>query len=139
MVPCNTPDVIGDDVPARRSEQLVQQPQLAVRNRGGNHPDRAEHSALHGRACHQDPGNPADKAVVVGNVFKATSRSDAIDQNGECGWGDNITNPIDVRDNAFGVDPMQQLATGDFEGDGLNDEFLATGVTWWARSSVTGQ
>jgi hypothetical protein len=86
-------------------------------------------------------GNPADKAVVSGNVFKTSSRSDAIAQNGSCGvWGDNITNPIDVRsDNVFGSDPMAHLGHGDFVGDGQQDDFMATGVTWWARSPVTEQ
>ena len=85
-------------------------------------------------------GNPADKAVVDGNVFKSGSRSDAITQNGACGWGDNITNPIDVRpNNEFGVDPMAQLGSCDFFGDGQVDQFMATGNTWWAKSPSTGQ
>jgi hypothetical protein len=86
-------------------------------------------------------GNPADKAVVDGNVFKHASRGDAIGQNGSCGWfGDNISNPIDVRlNNQFGVDPMTELGSGDFFGDGLQEQFLATGVTWWAKSPVTLQ
>ena len=86
-------------------------------------------------------GNPADKAVVDGNVFKHSARGDAIAQNGACGGlGDNITNPIDVRsNNEFGVDPMAELGTGDFVGDGHLDQFMATGVTWWAKSPVTEQ
>lgn len=85
-------------------------------------------------------GNPADKAVVDNNVFKHGSRGDAIDQTGYCGWGDNITNPIDVRpNNQFGVDPLKELGSCDFFGDGQKDEFMATGVTWWAKSPVTGQ
>jgi hypothetical protein len=85
-------------------------------------------------------GNPADKAVVDGNVFKHDSRGDAIDQTGNCGgWGDNITKPIDVRpNNAFDVDPMKELGSGDFFGDGEQEQFMATGVTWWAKSPVTG-
>lgn len=83
-------------------------------------------------------GNPADKAVVDGNVFKHGGRGDAIAQNGFCGWGDNITNPIDVRpNNVFGVDPRTKLGSCDFVGDGLLDKFMATGVTWWARSPTT--
>jgi hypothetical protein len=86
-------------------------------------------------------GNPADKAVVDGNVFKHKSRGDAIGQNGYCGWwGDNITNPIDVRpNNLFGADPMAELGSCDFFGDGQQDQFMATGVTWWAKSPVTQQ
>lgn len=86
-------------------------------------------------------GNPADKAVVDANVFTHGSRSDAIAQNGYCGWGDNITKPIDVRpNNAFGVDdPTATLGSCDFAGGGMQDQFMATGVTWWARSPVTEQ
>jgi hypothetical protein len=86
-------------------------------------------------------GNPVDKAVVDGNVFKHESRGDAIDQNGEPGLGDNITNPIDVRpNNVFHCgDLTTELAKGDFFGDGQSDDFMATGVTWWARSPTTGQ
>jgi hypothetical protein len=85
-------------------------------------------------------GNPADKAVVDGNVFKHKSRSDAIAQNGNPGFGDNITNPIDVRpNNVFNVDPALELRSCDFFGDGMQDQFMATGVTWWAQSPVTLQ
>jgi len=86
-------------------------------------------------------GNPVDKAVVDGNVFKHKSRGDAIAQNGEPGWGDNITNPIDVRpNNVFDCgDITTELGQGDFAGDGQQDDFMTTGVTWWARSPTTGQ
>jgi hypothetical protein len=85
-------------------------------------------------------GNPADKAVVDGNVFRHDSRGDAISQNGNPGWGDNITNPIDVRpNNAFGRNALAESATCDFVGDGQRDRFVATGVTWWAHSPVTQQ
>ena len=85
-------------------------------------------------------GNPADKAVVNSNVFRHGDRSDAIAQNGYCGWGDNITKPIDVRpNNQFGVDPMKELGSCDFFGDGKQDQFMTTGVTWWAKSPVTQQ
>jgi len=85
-------------------------------------------------------GNPADKAVVDGNVFAHESRSDAISQNGGCGYGDNINNPIDVRtNNVFGVNPLAELGSCDFFGDGQLDQFMATGVTWWAKSPTTHQ
>jgi hypothetical protein len=86
-------------------------------------------------------GNPADKAVVDGDVFKHENQGDAIDQNGDAGWfGDNITNPIVVRpNNIFGVDPTTELGSCDFFGDGQQDQFMATGVTWWAKSPVTQQ
>jgi hypothetical protein len=85
-------------------------------------------------------GNPIDKAVADSNVFKHKSRSDAIAQNGEPGFGDNITNPIQVSNNVFDCgDLTAELGRGDFFGDGLEDDFLATGVTWWARSPTTEQ
>ena len=85
-------------------------------------------------------GNPADKAVADGNVFKHGSRGNAIVQNGYCGLGDNITKPIDVRrNNVFGVDPTTELGSCDFAGDRQQDQFMATGVTWWAKSPVTQQ
>jgi hypothetical protein len=87
-------------------------------------------------------GNPADKAVVDGNVFKHNRRSDAIAQNGSCGYGDNITHPIQVRpNNRFGWHPTTEaeLPTCDFAGNGQQDRFMTTGVTWWAFSTVTNQ
>ncbi len=87
-------------------------------------------------------GNPADKAVVDDNVFKHSSRGDAIAQNGDGGFPDDkITNPIDVRpDNVFGFDPTaENLPSCDFAGDGQLDQFMATGVTWWAKSPTTLQ
>jgi hypothetical protein len=61
------------------------------------------------------------KAVVNTNVFAHESRSDAIAQNGNCGWGDNITNPIDVRpNNIFGANPMAELGNCDFFGFNIN-------------------
>jgi hypothetical protein len=86
-------------------------------------------------------GNPVDKAVADGNVFKHKNRDNAIAQNGSGGLsGDNISNPIQVLpNNAFDVDPGIEFATCDFFGDGQQDQFMATGVTWWARSPTTHQ
>jgi hypothetical protein len=85
-------------------------------------------------------GNPVDKAVVDGNVFKHKKQSDAISQNGSSYLFGKITKPIDIRpNNKFDSDPMTELGTGDFVGDGQQDQFMATGVTWWAKSPVTNQ
>ncbi|MEO8627475.1 MAG: hypothetical protein ABI612_05155 [Betaproteobacteria bacterium] len=55
-------------------------------------------------------------------------------------FGDNISNPIDVRpNNKFGVDALSELGSCDFFGDGQQDQFMATGVTWWAKSPTTQQ
>src|ERR1700751_1329812 len=84
-------------------------------------------------------GNPKDKAVVDGNVFKHANLGDAISQNGDADG--NTTNPIQVfANNIFGADPTQEnLPFCDFAGDGQLDQFMATGVTWWAKSPVTHQ
>ncbi len=85
-------------------------------------------------------GNPANKGVVDSNVFVHESPDDAIAQNGDCGYGDNISNPIDVRpNNIFGANPMAELGSCDFFGDGQVDQFMTTGVAWWAKSPVTNQ
>ncbi|HEU4510623.1 MAG TPA: hypothetical protein VFR78_20495 [Pyrinomonadaceae bacterium] len=85
-------------------------------------------------------GNPADKAVADQNVFKHGNRNDAIKQNGDAVGA--ITNPIDVLPNNVFLgknDPVGPLGSCDFVGDGGQDQFLATGVTWWARSNSTAQ
>jgi hypothetical protein len=88
-------------------------------------------------------GNPTDKAVVDNNVFAWTNSINAIVQNGDCNWftgNGNVTNPIDIRsNNIFGATPMSELGSCDFFGDGQLDQFMATGVTWWAKSPITNQ
>ena len=99
-------------------------------------------------------GNPTDKAVVDGNVFKHANRRSAIAQNGDTGQkcidypiGSlcvpvilEPTKPIQVRpNNVFGANPLAVLGSCDFVGDGVRDQFMATGVTWWAYSHKTNQ
>jgi hypothetical protein len=36
--------------------------------------------------------------------------------------------------NVFGVDASTDLGSCDFDGDGVNDSFMATGATWWFSS-----
>jgi hypothetical protein len=87
--------------------------------------------------------------VADGNVFRHASWDDAKDQNGDvvkvCWFGicRNVaiepTNRIRGRDNHFGENPLTERESCDFVGDGLSDEFMATGVTWWAYSPWTKQ
>jgi len=76
-------------------------------------------------------GNPTIGALVASNVF-ANSEGDAIAQNGN---GEFIT-PIQRRGNVFGVDTYGKYGVCDFDGDGIDDLFLATGVSWWYRSGA---
>jgi len=78
-------------------------------------------------------GNPGVGALVERNVFVHDSAADAIAQSG--GYGDNISRPLELKDNTFGVDSYGQYGVCDFDGDDLDDLFLATGVTWWYASS----
>lgn len=66
---------------------------------------------------------------VEANVFAYSNPDDAITQN-ESGM---FVGP----DNQFGVNGMSQLGSCDFDGDGVNDSFLATGATWWFSSGGT--
>ena len=99
-------------------------------------------------------GNPVDKVVVDGNIFRHKNRGEAIAQNGEpvehcflflwpcVTYGDTITRPIIVRpNNVFGSNPATELGSCNFFNyeDGQKDQFMATGVTWWARSPKTQQ
>ena len=80
-------------------------------------------------------GNPSVRALVQQNVF-ASSRGDAITQNGNGGFGDNITKPIEATGNTFNFDSYGRYGVCDFDGDGKDDLFLATGVSWWYMSSA---
>jgi hypothetical protein len=80
-------------------------------------------------------GNPTDRALAHNNVFAHEDRDDAIAQNGNPGFGDNITNPIQVTGNAFGADTYGQYGVCDIDGDGRDDLFLATGASWWYSSA----
>ena len=98
-----------------------------------------------------------DRVVVDNNVFKHVSPTVAIAQCCPrvticyapawlCGaaccasFSEEITKPIDVRpNNVYGVDPLTELGECDFAGGGKGtDKFMATGVTWWAKSPDAG-
>jgi hypothetical protein len=95
-------------------------------------------------------GNPLDKAVAKNNVFRHTNEGDAIKQNGEpnriqtgllwvfgailAALTDSITKPIEKSGNTYGCpDFTATVDQGDFVGDSKQDDFMATGVTWWAK------
>lgn len=67
------------------------------------------------------------------------SRGAAIDQNGNPGWPQpkNITNPIQGKEtNTYKIDTYGKYGVCDFDGDGIDDLFLATGVSWWYMSGA---
>lgn len=75
-------------------------------------------------------GTPTLAMHVANNVF-AHDSSGAIVQN-ETG--------LEQATNGFGIDPTSENRLCDFDGDGILDPFMATGVTWWyAASSQNGR
>jgi hypothetical protein len=92
-------------------------------------------------------GVPEDRVWVDANVFALASAAKAIAQNSDGGitnaqgqWVPNIPRPIQITaNNRWGANPLAALGRCDFDGDGRMDDFMATGVTWWARSAFTQQ
>lgn len=90
------------------------------------------------RASDSPPG------VVVGmtvhnNVFAQQDRWAGIDD-GVISPGALMQNETGLLEwnNEFGVNTFDQRGHCDFDGDGVNDDFVATGVTWWYASSRLG-
>lgn len=73
-------------------------------------------------------GTPVVAANINGNVFPQ-SREDAIDAT--MGYLN-----INVGANTYGVDTFGEYGVCDFDGDGKDDLFLATGASWWTMSSA---
>jgi hypothetical protein len=85
-------------------------------------------------------GTPDVGDVVESNVFAHSSLPDAVwwvgngVTEGNACLGALPSSSCGPRDNKIGV-PMWEHATAcDFDGDGINDDFIATGATLWYRS-----
>jgi hypothetical protein len=63
---------------------------------------------------------------VISNVFAHDDINDAVEQT-ESG--------LFLSNNLVGINGLNELGTCDFDGDSINDSFLATGQTWWFSSS----
>jgi hypothetical protein len=77
-------------------------------------------------------GTPSVGAFVDNNVF-ARNTSDVV---GTDGWG--VTG-LYVGPNKAPLDTFGQYGVCDFDGDGHDDLFLATGTSWWYMSSAKRQ
>ena len=66
------------------------------------------------------------QSFIQHNVFARSSERNAIDL-----FDDH---KIAVDHNSYNADTFGQYTTCDFDGDGVDDLFLATGVTWWYSS-----
>jgi hypothetical protein len=81
------------------------------------------------RAAFDIRGTPTDKAIFAGNVTEA-SQGDAIAVSGSS--QDDLTSAgkLLISGNDYGDNTSGDLGTGDFDGDGCTDVFLATGAVW---------
>jgi hypothetical protein len=76
---------------------------------------------------------PCGGARVISNVFAHDDLDQAVKQNRGPG------RPLCKADNRLGINGLAQTARlCDFDGDGTNDRFMATGQTWWYASRGTG-
>ena len=92
------------------------------------------------RVAHVEAAAVVHGVVDRSSIVDERIRGMRVIEPAEIHPGDNITNPIIVEpDNVFKADPMQELGSCDFFGDGREDKFMATGVTWWALSPVAQQ
>jgi FG-GAP-like repeat len=79
-------------------------------------------------------GTPQIGMYVGANVFRHDSPDGAMSQT-ETGLYIEYANGVDT--NRYGIDGSTQLGSCDFDGDGINDAFMATGVTLWYSSGGT--
>ncbi|UWE08373.1 FG-GAP repeat domain-containing protein [Actinacidiphila bryophytorum] len=76
-------------------------------------------------------GTPSVSMDIGNNVFSRGSQSDAI--------AFTEVSPRILPGNSYGFNPAANtVTTADFDGDGVNDPFLASGQTWWYKSSRLG-
>lgn len=75
-------------------------------------------------------GTPLVGAFINNNVFAHKSVGDAVSTDG---WG---TRGLYVGTNTANLDTFGKYGACDFNGDGHDDLFLATGATWWYMSSA---
>lgn len=78
-------------------------------------------------------GNPLLSPLASRNVFAQGSQGSAIKQNG-WDYESAITSPIITQANRYGFDSFARYGVCDFNGDGTDDLFLATGANWWWSS-----
>jgi hypothetical protein len=75
-------------------------------------------------------GTPTDSATFTDNAVAHGDEDAAVRIKGAD--GDNLKNArkLVVKDNQYNVDTLNQLAVGDFDGDGRTDVFQSTGAVW---------
>ncbi len=78
-------------------------------------------------------GTPSVDTKVASNVFANPSLTTTFEGDGALG---GYTQYMQIADNLVDVNENGHYGHCDFDRDGLDDEFLATGQTWWFRSGA---
>lgn len=105
---------------------------------GGNAGDYVElgYNTFHGaqsyafvntRAAYHVPGTPCDRNEIYGNAFAHEDQGAAV-------RNDSTRPNVTFARNLYNLDTSRELAVGDFDGDGRDDLFLATGAGWYYAS-----
>jgi hypothetical protein len=76
-------------------------------------------------------GNPTNLVTIDHNVFVRSDRGAAIDLFQDC-----CTVKV-LENNLYDVETFGRYGVCDLDGDGMDDLFLLTGVTWWFSSRGT--
>ncbi len=76
-------------------------------------------------------GNPTNLATIDHNVFARSDKGAAIDLFQDC-----CTVKV-LENNRYNVETYGRYGVCDMDGDGVDDLFLPTGVTWWFSSKGT--
>ncbi len=81
-------------------------------------------------------GVPHDSARFESNVLEHSTPGDAwaVDCGDDAFCKGKLSSgqlPLYTQMNTYGTDTSFKLAVGDFDGDGADDVFQATGATWW--------
>lgn len=73
-------------------------------------------------------GKPKGPAIISGNIFVRSDRDAAIEL--------DSPQAVEVTStNRYNIETFGNYGVCDIDGDGLDDLFLATGVTWWFSSA----
>ncbi|MEA3277714.1 MAG: hypothetical protein U9Q81_21005, partial [Pseudomonadota bacterium] len=89
----------------------------------------AQTYALHAktRAAFDIRGTPSDSAYFRYNVVKHDNEGEAVRENSK-------RKNVHTYGNHFNVDTRSELGVGNFDGDGIDDVFQATGAAWYYSS-----
>jgi hypothetical protein len=83
-------------------------------------------------------GEPLDEAIFADNVVEHPNEAVAIKVEGRSLFALEQIHKLRVSGNSYGVNTAQDLAAGDFDGDGRADVFQANGTAWYYSPAGSG-